>query len=164
VNPDPSTFNAGTAPAPTVGPSNFGVSNSVIRDFSIHAVVAPASHRIADLRIGTTWASVTPISGPALSLGNVYSPIGSNAVFVTIASVVTHTPDLPTFSMLSHSNVPPLRPHIAELAAPLTATLVISNVHPADLGLYTVNGTNSDPLTSALLTGSASAILTNHPP
>jgi autotransporter-associated beta strand protein len=68
INPDPATFNAAAAPAPTIGPSSFGVTNSAIRDFAVHSVVAPASHRIADLRIGTTWASVTPPPGPTLTV------------------------------------------------------------------------------------------------
>ena len=70
INPDRATFNAAVAPPPTIGPSSFGVANSAIRDFSVHSVVAPASHRMADLRIGTTWASVTPPPGPTLSVAS----------------------------------------------------------------------------------------------
>jgi hypothetical protein len=159
INPDPSTFNAASAPAPTVGPASFGVKNSRIRDFAMHAVNAPATHRIADLRIGTTWASVTPPAAPTLTLGNVYAPVGSTAVF---ASQNAGNPvDTYTWSF----NGGPALSDNSHYSGTATATLIISNVTVGDVGTYTITGVNTDPLPpNETLTNSASAILSTQPP
>ena len=156
INPSPSTFYAsGTnVPPPDLGPSNFGVTNSAIRDFAVHAVVAPASHRIADLRIGTTWASATPPSAPTLSLANVSTTAGANAVFAS------QNAGNPVDSYQWRFNGGPVLVDNAHISGATTATLTIIGAQPADAGTYTVTGTNTDPLNSNTLTGSASATLT----
>ncbi len=62
IDPDRSTFGASelNVPAPDAGGmvTNWGV-NAPIVDFGLKGTVPPASKRVAELRIGTTWASVT---------------------------------------------------------------------------------------------------------
>jgi hypothetical protein len=159
LNPDPSTFSAKSAPAPTIGPSTFGVANSAIRDFSVHSVVAPASHRLADLRIGTTWASVTPPARPTLTLANLSVDPGATAVF---ASQNAGNPVDTAYQW--QFNGGPVLSDNGHITGSATATLTITNVQAADLGTYTITGGNTDPLYFTNLTGTASATLTINPP
>jgi len=160
INPDAATFGAASAPAPTLGPTNFAVTNSAIRDFTVHCVVAPASHRLADLRIGTTWASVTPTAGPSLTLGNLSVDPGATAVF---ASQNAGNPATSYPYQWQFNGGHPLSDN-SHITGTDTPTLTITNVQEADVGTYTVTATNLDPITSAVLTGSASATLTINPP
>lgn len=155
INPDPSTFYATNPPTPTVGPVTFAVANSIIRDFGIHAVAAPASHRMADLRIGTTWASVTPPAAPALLLANISTTAGSTAVF---ASQNAGNP-VAAYSWRFNGGAP--LTDNAHYSGTSTGALTINNVQPSDIGTYTVTGINNDPLTNSIAyTNSASATLT----
>ena len=158
LNPDSSTFGAGSAPAPTIGPSSFDVANSAIRDFSVHSVVAPSSHRIADLRIGTTWASVTPPARPTLTLANVSVDLGATAVFAS------QNAGNPADTYQWQFNGGPVLSDNGHITGSATATLTITGVQAADLGTYTVTGGNTDPLYFTNLTGTASATLTINPP
>jgi len=168
INPDPSTFYAGEAnvPTPDVGPASFGVANSEIRDFAVHSVNPPVSHRIADLRIGTTWASVTPPAAPTLSLGNVYAPAGTTAVLTSqnAGNPVLH------YGWQFNGGAPltdGATGHGSTISGSGTYSLTIANVQPADYGIYTVNGTNVDPSpldSPTNLVGSTSAILSGQPP
>ena len=53
--------------------------------FWIKSTQAPASRRFTDLRIGTTWASVTPPAPPTLALANqlLPSPTPTTVVFAS---------------------------------------------------------------------------------
>ena len=70
LNPNPSTFGAGAAPAPLVsGGLASGSELSSIASFIVRNVrdtSGPDPSIVFDeLRIGSTWASVTPIPEPA---------------------------------------------------------------------------------------------------
>ncbi len=155
LNPSSASFYANEAnvPTPTVGPSSFGMANSPITEVIVHSSQTIGSHRIADLRIGSTWASVTPPSAPTLSLANQTVNPGDTAVF---ASQNAGNPAA-SYSW-SFMGGPPLTDN-GHITGSSSATLVISNVQAADLGSYTVTAMNTDPLTSATLTGSATATL-----
>jgi hypothetical protein len=71
IDPAPATFGVSEAnvPAPDAGGmvTNWN-ANAPITEFGLRGSVAPASKRMTDLRIGTTWASVTKPYYPALKL------------------------------------------------------------------------------------------------
>ena len=168
INPSSSSFNAATAPAPYLGPTSFGgtIANSVPQNFGLLNDYAPASHRITDLRIGTTWASVTPPAAPTFTLGNVYAPVGTTAV---LASENAGNPVL-NYGWQFNGGAPltdGATGHGSTISGSTTGTLVISNIQSADFGLYTINGTNTSFTpsdSSATLTGSATAIVSGQPP
>ncbi len=136
----------GGANAPDVGNVDFFyIRNS--------AATGPISRRYADVRIGTTWASVTPPSAPTLSLANQTVNLGDTATFTS------QNAGNPAISYSwSFNGGPPLSDN-SHYAGTSTDTLIITNVQAADLGTYTVTAMNLDPITSATLTGSASATL-----
>jgi hypothetical protein len=72
LNPPASTFGAANAPVPTIADVGLGagkVDSTQIDRFSFRSA-APALQAEADeLRVGTTWASVTPPEIPALAIG-----------------------------------------------------------------------------------------------
>jgi hypothetical protein len=163
LNPASSTFAAASAPTPTLGPSTFGVLNSSsIHTFVTHGVALPGNRNFSDLRIGTTWASVTPISGPNLTLSNQFIVPGANAVF---ASDNAGNPITTYKWYFDGTNGTPLTdgPNPTGdgsiITNSSTGTLTIIGATAADLGTYTVVGQNTDPVTSATLTASASATL-----
>jgi hypothetical protein len=168
INPSSSSFNAAAAPTPTLGPTSFGgtIANSVPQDFALLPGYPPASHRITDLRVGTTWASVTPPAAPSFILGNVYAPVGTTAV---LASQNAGNPVL-NYGWQFNGGAPltdGATGHGSTITGTGTGTLVISNIQSADFGVYTINGTNvsftpSDA--SAQLIGSTSAIVSGQPP
>jgi hypothetical protein len=74
VNPDPSTFGADNPPAPSVGNIN-GKGDQVVTGnisgvdrFSWRGIVSGIKHSVDELRIGFTWASVTPLPTYSLSV------------------------------------------------------------------------------------------------
>ncbi len=168
IDPPASSYYAQTPPTPYLGPTNFGgtVANSVPQDFALLNDFAPASHRITDLRIGTTWASVTPPAAPTFVMGNVYAPLGTTAVFESqnAGNPVTGGYGWQFNGGAALTDGP--TGHGSTITGTSTGVLVISNVQAADLGTYTVNGTNTDVSTnsSGSLSGSASAILSSQPP
>ena len=94
INPDPSTFNLAEnlVPAPTiagVGDSvpNLGTGNA--EWFYFRGGNYPASHTVDELRIGTTWASVTPQTIPLWGALPVMNPgfDGTNTRAFTYNSV-----------------------------------------------------------------------------
>jgi hypothetical protein len=136
----------------------------------------PIDRDFADVRVGTTWASVTPPSAPALSLANqiLTDPVVPTST-VAFASQNAGNPVDP--------NVAPYQWYFNGGATPLsdgpsghgssgysgtgTGTLTITNATLADVGTYTVTGSNADPSpagSAATLTGSASALLTTRLP
>ena len=173
LTPVNSSFGASEANVPT--PDVTGVGSSApdvgnVDYFYIRDTVQPFSRRFTDLRIGTTWASVTPPSAPTLSLTNVVlAPSVTNAVF---ASQNAGNPVV-TYSWQFNGGSPLIdgpTGHGSTISGATTATLTIINATPADVGTYTVTGSNSDPSNDAVvanggtLTGSASATLTFLPP
>jgi hypothetical protein len=71
IDPPTSSFGAAetSRPSPDAGGmiTNWGV-NAAISEFALRGSVAPASKRMTDLRIGTTWASVTGPYYPKLKI------------------------------------------------------------------------------------------------
>jgi hypothetical protein len=68
INPDVSTFGAGTAPAPTLVSSTGGANAfASISSFNLRNVntVGLPTLQFDELRVGTEWGSVTPIPEPA---------------------------------------------------------------------------------------------------
>jgi hypothetical protein len=169
INPPSNSYYASTPPTPYLGPTNFGgtVANSTPADFVLMNDYAPASHRITDLRIGTTWASVTPPSAPTLILGNVYAPVGTT---VTLASQDAGNPVTGGYGWQFDGGPAlsdgPTGHGGSSITGSSTGTLVISNIQSGDYGLYTVNGTNIDlsPALTGNLVGSTTALVTGEPP
>lgn len=174
INPPASSFYAATPPPPFLGPTNFGgtVANSVPQDFVLLNDYAPASHRVTDLRIGTTWASVTPPSAPALTLANqiLTNPASSTVVF---ASQNAGNPVSSSYQWTFNNGSGPVTLSDSTLAdnavvsGSSTASMTITGATAAEEGTYTVSASNTDPAPSdddAQLTGSASALLTTNLP
>jgi hypothetical protein len=166
-DPTNTSFGSANAPTPTLGPSSFGVANSSIHSFAVHGVELPGNRYMSDLRIGTTWASVTPTSAPNLTLNNV--TISPGAASAVLASENAGNP-VTTYSWYFNGNPTPLTdgPNTngdgSIITNSSTGTLTIIGPKSADLGTYTVVGQNTDPVTLATLTGSASATLSYTPP
>ena len=70
LNPDPATFGTDTPPTPTVGPIGVaaGTDISQISVFFFRATTAPPRKYADELRIGYSWAEVTPPAVPTLSI------------------------------------------------------------------------------------------------
>jgi autotransporter-associated beta strand protein len=164
-NPPSSTFGTTNVPVAALGPSGFGQPNSAIHSFAIHGVEWPGLRYFSDLRIGTTWASVTPTAAPELSLYNQYLMPGSNVVF---ASQNAGNPVAGNYTWTFNNGSGPVTLNDgSQYAGSSTSSLTILGATAADLGTYTVTGSNTDPApadSGATLTGSASALLTTHPP
>ncbi|HSU52581.1 MAG TPA: hypothetical protein VLT36_00820, partial [Candidatus Dormibacteraeota bacterium] len=78
LNPDPSTFGAAVPPTPTVGPigGTSGTDMTQLSHFFFRSTQT-AVRKIADeVRIGYTWAEVTPLAPPTLNVAQ----SGPNAV------------------------------------------------------------------------------------
>lgn len=154
--PTPDVANA-AGTAPDVGPVNF---------FFSKITAFPASRFYSDIRVGTTWASVTPPSAPTLALNNVVLAPGQ-----TIAVFASQNAGNPVDTyQWQFNNGSPLFDGPSGTGSFYsgtgTGTLVISNAGPSDVGTYTVIGSNNDPsidrnvANGGTLTGSASATLT----
>ena len=109
---------------------------------------------------------MTPPAAPTFVLGNVYAPLGTTAVF---ASQNAGNPVTGGYGWQFNGGsalIDGPTGHGSTISGSLSGTLTISNVQSADLGLYTVNGTNTDVSTNNVgaLSGSASAILSSQPP
>jgi hypothetical protein len=65
VNPSAGTFGAGSAPA-TVLSQTLGTDNTVVATFILRQIdnIVPSGVQIDELRVGTTWADVTPVPEP----------------------------------------------------------------------------------------------------
>src|SRR5439155_21002097 len=133
--PTNSSFGASEAklPAPDVtGVGSSAADVGSVDFFYIRDTAQPFSRRFADLRIGTTWASVTPPSAPTLSLANVVLPPGvTNAVFASQNAgnpVDTYTWQFNGGSPLSDGPTG----HGSTLSGSGTATLTITGATLAD--------------------------------
>jgi hypothetical protein len=75
LNPDPSTFGAPTPPTPTVGPIGTvsGTDMTQLSTFFFRSTMGGTGIRkVADeLRVGYSWADVTPLAPPALIVAKV---------------------------------------------------------------------------------------------
>jgi autotransporter-associated beta strand protein len=163
LDPNPSTFYAaeGNLPPPDVSAAGGGSADvGNVDSFYFKNSNAPFSRRYTDLRIGRTWASVTPPSAPTLSLAD--QTVGLGQTVVVFASQNAGNPAVAYQWQFNGGT--PLSDN-SHYSGTGTATLVISNLTIADIGVYTVTGVNSDPAPSgqvqfgATYTGSASAAL-----
>ncbi len=71
IDPDRSTFGAAEGAVPAVNAGGMVTNwnaNAPITEFALKGTVEPASKRMTDLRIGTTWASVTKPYYPKLKI------------------------------------------------------------------------------------------------
>ncbi len=156
LNPSPFMFGAAETNLPPADVANVGAGaadSGNVDFFWIKNTQSPSSRRFTDLRIGTTWASVTPPAPPTLSVASVTLPPS-----VTTATFPSHNVGNPVdcgpyagayqwqFTQLGHTNVTTLSDDGTHIIGSTTATLVVSNVLAADLGTYTVVGTSIDPL------------------
>ena len=172
--PTNSTFGASEANLPPPDVTGVGSSAADVGNvdfFYLRDNAQPFSRRFADLRMGTTWASVTPPSAPTLSLANVaLAPGVTRALF---ASQNAGNPVTGDYTWQFNGGAPlsdgPTG-HGSTISGATTATLTITGATQADAGTYTVTGSNTDPSNDAVianrgtLTGSASATLTFLPP
>jgi hypothetical protein len=80
LNPDPSTFGSDTPPTPTVGPIGVAAGTDIaqISTFFFRATTRPLKKVADELRLGYTWADVTPPAIPTLSI----TSSGTNAVIL----------------------------------------------------------------------------------
>jgi hypothetical protein len=171
LDPNPSTFYAGEGSVPTPDVSSAaGTAPDVgnVDFFYFKSTATPTSRRFTDLRIGTTWASVTPPSAPTLSLADVVLGPGE-----TTAVFASHNAGNPvaTYQWRFNGGSPlgdGLTGHGSTISGSTTDTLTITGATGADAGTYTVTGSNADPSgpleNGATLTGSASATLSFTPP
>jgi hypothetical protein len=193
INPSPFTFYASEVNLPPADVANAGAGAADVGNvdfFWIKNTVFPASRRFTDLRIGTTWASVTPPAPPTLALANVaLAPGVTTAVFASYN--VGNPVDCGSYGQgyqWQFDGGSPLSDgptdHGSTISGSSTATLTIAGLTAGDLGTYTLTGTNTDPLnsysdpsatppvtgdrvfnpTGTNLVGSASAVLTTTRP
>ncbi len=130
INPVVSSFGTAQPPAATLtASSGADISSSTIHSFLVmnRDSTEPAGGVIDELRIGTSWASVTPSSGP---------PPVLNMAFVGGNVILSWTTNAPGFGLRSTSS----------LASGNTWTNVPLPVYVVD-GQYTV--TNNHPGTTA---------------
>ncbi len=95
INPAISSFGTGQAPAPTLtASSGADISSSVIHSFLImnRDPSEPAGGLMDEVRVGTSWASVTPSSGP---------PPALNISLVGNSVVLSWSTNAPGFSLRS---------------------------------------------------------------
>lgn len=92
INPDPSTFGAATAPAPTLTSTNGAdISSAQIASFvffrrgTSNAGLEPASIVADELRVGTNWAGVTPGTNTAATP----SPVPLNVSYSAGSAIIT---------------------------------------------------------------------------
>jgi autotransporter-associated beta strand protein len=124
------------------------------------------SRSFAILRIGTTWASVTPPATPTLSLNNVVLTACAPATAV-LTSQNAGNPVTAGYGWTFNNGSGPVtlsdgpNPNNDGSAFSGTATnvLTITGVTAAEVGTYTVTGTNLDQNTFTDLVGSASGTL-----
>jgi autotransporter-associated beta strand protein len=194
VNPDRSFFytNEANLPTPTVANVAGSVADQAgaISLFWAKATTYPVDRNLLDLRVGTTWASVTPPAAPTLSLANVLlSPTDTVAVLASqnagnpVNSGVTagnppyqwqFTPPGGSPTTLSDGTGPSGH---STISGSSTDTLTIRNPAPGDLGTYTLTEINTSPSSYDLgiprasytgpgltYTNSVSAILTTNRP
>ena len=160
INPATNTFYASEAdvPPPSLGPSGFGAKNGPVNEIIVRNTGLITFYNVSDLRIGSTWASVTPPSGPTLSLANQSIANGQTAVF---ASQNAGNP-VNSYAWQFNGGAPLTdntpNPDGSYYLGSSTATLTIVNAQHAELGTYTVTGGNSD-LYGNTFTGTASATL-----
>jgi autotransporter-associated beta strand protein len=127
---------------------------------------AIASRDFALLRIGTTWASVTPSAAPTLSLNNVVDAPCAPATAV-FTSQNAGNPVTGGYGWTFNNGSGPValsdgpNPNNDGSAFSGTATdvLTITGVTAAEVGTYTVTGTNLDQNALTDLVGSASGTL-----
>ena len=158
IDPSPFTFYASEANLPTPDVAGVGGSAADVGNvdfFWIKNTVAPASRRFTDLRIGTTWASVTPPAPPTLSLANqlLPSPTPTTVVFASQNPGNPVDPGVGPYQWYLNGGVTPLSDGPSgngpsSYSGSGTSTLTIANATAADLGTYTVTGSNADPLNS----------------
>lgn len=161
IDPNPSTFYAATPPTPDVAAAGGSAPDVGSADFFYSKITTfPASRTYAILRIGTTWASVTPPAAPTLSVNNVVlnACTGQTAVFTSqnAGNPVTQGYGW-TFNNAPLTDT--TLPDMAQIIGSSTSALTIVNPTGAEVGTYTVTGTNLDQDTLTNLTGSASGTL-----
>ena len=158
VNPSPFTFNAAETNLPAADVANAGAGAADVGNvdfFWIKSTASPFSRRFTDLRIGRTWASVTPPAPPTLTVNNVILGSGvTNAVFASqnVGNPVDEACGGGGYQWLfkaqGQTNTITLTDDGSHITGSTTATLTVSNALAGDLGTYTVVGTSTDPLNS----------------
>ena len=137
--------------------------------FYMKITTYPVDRYFADLRVGKTWASVTPPSAPTLAVANqiLTNPVSSIVVFASQNAGNPVDPSIGAYQWQFNGGSPltdgPSGHGPSGYSGSGTSTLTITNATSADLGTYTVSGSNKSPApsdNSATLTGSASALLT----
>jgi hypothetical protein len=68
LNPDASTFGSDTPPTPTVGPMSGGTDVDQISFFFLRSTTNPSKKVADDVRVGYSWAEVTPLTPPTLAV------------------------------------------------------------------------------------------------
>ncbi|MDB6024159.1 MAG: Protein of unknown function precursor containing a C-terminal secretion signal [Verrucomicrobiales bacterium] len=113
INPSSSTFGAGTAPTATVSDASSGNDMTVIDQFTFRQASGTAAAVTFDeLRLGTTWASVTPAVStepatlPTLKIvnnGNSTATVTWPAAYTTYILQSTPTLESPSWGPVSSS-------------------------------------------------------------
>ena len=162
VNPAPATFYASEANVPPADIANAGSGVADVAGgislFFMKITTWPVDRYFGDVRIGTTWASVTPPSAPTLSLSDQVFSAGVPSV-----ALVSQNAGNPVSTYQWQFGGGPALTDGPHYSGTGTGTLTIINPTAADVGLYTVTGSNTSPApsdNSATLIGSASAMLT----
>jgi len=176
IDPAPGTFYASEANLPTpdvvdsdsVGAPDVGSPASA--DFIYSKITqSPPSRTYALFRVGTTWASVTPPAAPTLTVNNASlgCPPANTATFT---STNAGNPVTGGYGWTFNNGSGPValmdgtQGDGAMITGSQTNVLTIANATAAEVGTYTVLGTNTDQDTSAILTGSGSGTLSFYQP
>ena len=165
INPPTNSFytNEANVPPPTLGPSGFGANNGPVNEVIVRNTGLLWYYNVFDLRIGSTWASVTPPSGPALSLANQTVVNGQTAVFTSQNAgnpVNTYSWQFNGGAALTDNS--PNSDGSYYLGSS-TASLSIVNAQYGELGTYSVTGINND-FYGNTFSNTASATLSFTPP
>ena len=155
LNPSPFAFYASESNLPTPDVTGVGGTAADVGNvdfFFIRNTAQPFSRRFTDLRIGTTWASVSPPSPPTLSLANqlLPSPTPTTVVFASQNVGNPVDPGVGPYQWYLNGGVTPLSDGPSGngpsgYSGSGTATLTITNATAADLGTYTATGQQLRP-------------------
>jgi hypothetical protein len=166
IDPSSSSYYAseGSVPPPDVQGVG-GTATDVpggVSFFYIKATTYPVSRDLTDLRIGTTWASVTPPSAPTLSVNSaVLTPCSAAAPVVftaqnagnQVASNYTWTFNGGGGPVALHSGAQPnpVAPGdgaVMTVSGPSNQVLTVTGATGQEIGAYTVSGFNISPAPS----------------
>lgn len=132
INPNPSTFNTTTPPTPDLSTTNGNDISGIASFVYLQRVTTePASMTVDELRIGTNWATVTPVPPPSITTQPQNQTVvsGYTTSFSVAASGAT-----PLSYLWNFNGVP--------ISAATNTSYTITNAAPGNAGSYYAVVTN----------------------